>query len=264
MTQKGRAMSPRRARQLLTRCQVSAALVAVFQGTPAALFLISHAFTETASYREHVRRHSSTSVRAYRSLLSELERLTRPRAQTISGRRQPAAIWQRLCFSWAFAPREDYATRFVNTTKRRLVSTNPAAKKEGERGLKVLVRLLFEADWPRRGRGADTSKRVSFDVLKTDREALLPVVQAVYRRFPARDHADAQRRAAIEQVIAEVLPSRVGTLKRKHQIERLMQRKKVGPAEVTNQVVAWKHGVRAAAVQATTARPPEPPEVWHG
>ncbi len=235
----------------------SFAAVAVFHGAREAPFVIRKSFTESDLYREHLQRLSTCH---YEEILTELKRLTRPsaRARRRGDRTRPPVLGQRSCFAWDFAPRADYATKFVNTTKQRLVSSDPNFRVQGQRAVSILTRLIFEAEWPRSGRPpAKTSLPLA---VREERQQLLSEIKQLFLEFP-RSQCGAELHAAVERVVARELPGRVGMLKKKKNIDRLLKRKILRPVDITNQIVAWKHNVRPAAVQRITA---QPPEIKHG
>lgn len=191
-------MSSQRDRKSGTSNRGSSTPVAVFHGAAPILVPVGESLVETAAYHKHLERLSSNfSGDDFMSVLARLERLTHPPTRR-AGRK---VLLERAYFAWDFAPRAEYATRFMNTTKRRLVSKNESARQEGERALTVLGRLFFTADWPRRG--PRVKPRIKLPTgLKAERRHLLSELQAIDQNGPDAS----SRRAAVKRIIARELP----------------------------------------------------------
>ena len=245
-------MESRRNRKSGARSKTSSPYtVAVFHGSGSSFFPVTQALIESASYRKHLKLLSLTpqSARGYLSVLTMLERLTHPGARIRRpARKEPPDVWKRMCFAWDFSPRVTYATRFVNATKLRLVSKDPLARKVGRRAVAALRRLLFEAEWTGPGRKPTIRSVRAADLkLKKERQVLLAEIQQICAEFSKADSGPELLQALRRKILQKVSSAS------EKSINRLLGRKVRRSVDVTNQVIAWKYGMRPAEVQHLTA-----------
>jgi hypothetical protein len=260
------------ARKSLTPASKTNNMRAFGVSTPVVVF---HRGTKFRVKDELARSRSASQYRQelvsgdFARLLNELKSLIRqlqvkPKAgskgASTRGRQEPSAVWKRLLLVWDFSPRESYAARFLNSIRLRLKSDLANERKEGEEARDIVIRLLFDSQWPRFGRPIGKPQELLPAKLRAEREKLLEEVKAIFGECRRHQRGKKWRADALRHIIAREIPMRILTPR----IDRLLVRRKLRPVDVVNQLLAWKHGTRAAAIQNITSTKSETSDILYG